>query len=276
MRHIQDTHTHTQRYRLRGFATCLALLLVAAAVSAAQTASALRKDEFKLTVTALDAATALRMLGLELSYAEQEIVYYFDTRDRVLQAHHLTLRARQPGGHSADSTVKLRASAGTLELNTEERALPVEQDWTNERGPSAARSINHKKIENSVFDKVVTGLLPVKELFTDSQRHLVVARVPGVTWESLEPIGPVQADVWSRQAQLAGFAHPVTVELWNLRQGEREQQILEVSAKVRVNTESEAQQLAKQFFAATRSAGLGEPNGLSKTTQVMDFFTSER
>ena len=259
-----------------GFALTLGLLVVAASIAATQPAGAVRNNEFKLLVTKIDAATVLKTLGLERQRADSEIVYYFDTSDKILQAHHVILRARQPEGRSGDSTVKLRALAGTLELSNTERELLPEQDWTDERQPSEARSLSRKHIKKGLVDSVGSGAAPVAELFTDTQRQLVEARVPGVAWDGLQAFGPVSAEVWSRQAQLAGFATPVTVELWHLQQQGRSSEILEVSAKVRAKTDAEAQSLARQFFAASKAAGLGEPNGQTKTQLVMDFFSTLR
>ncbi len=137
----------------------------------------------------------------------------------------MTLRARQSAGHSGDSTVKLRALAGTLELSNEESALQPEQDWTDESQPSEARSLSRKHIKKGLVDSVGSGAAPVAKLFTDTQRQLVEARVPDVAWDSLKPFGPINAEVWSRQTQLAEFATPVTVELWHLQQEGRSWEI---------------------------------------------------
>jgi hypothetical protein len=262
--------------RTFGFALTLGLSVVAASIAATQPADAVRKNEFKLLVTATDAATVLKTLGLQRQRADSEIVYYFDTSDKLLQAHHVTLRARQSTGHSGDSIVKLRALAGTLELSDAERELVPEQDWTDERQPSEARSLSRKHLKKGLVDNVGSGAAPVAELFTDAQRQLVQARVPGVAWDGLQAFGPIDAEVWSRQAQLAGFATPVTVELWHLRQQGRSEEILEVSAKVSAQNDAEAQAQARQFFAAAKAAGLGEPNGQTKTQLVMDFFSTLR
>jgi hypothetical protein len=262
--------------RTFGFALTLGLSVVAASIAATQPADAVRKAEFKLLVTAIDAATVLKTLELQRQRADSEIVYYFDTSDKLLQAHHVTLRARQSAGQSGDSTVKLRALAGTLELSDAERGLVTEQDWTDERQPSEARSLSRKHIKKGLVDSVGSGAAPVAELFTDAQRQLVQARVPGVAWDGLQAFGPIDAEVWSRQAQLAGFATPVTVELWHLRQQGRSQEILEVSAKVSAQNDAEPQAQARQFFAAAKAAGLGEPNGQTKTQLVMDFFSTLR
>jgi hypothetical protein len=266
----------TRLIRRFGFALTLGLLVVSASIAATQPADAIRKNEFKLLVTAIDAATVLKTLGLQRERADREIVYYFDTRDKLLQARHVTLRARQSAGQSADSTVKLRALAGTLELSDAERELVPEQDWTDERQPSEARSLSRKHIKKGLVDSVGSGAAPVPKLFTDTQRQLVEARVPDVAWDSLKPFGPINAEVWSRQAQLAGFATPVTVELWHLRQQGRSREIVEVSAKVSAQTDAEAQALALQFFAVAKAAGLGAPNGQTKTQLVMDFFSTLR
>jgi hypothetical protein len=250
----------------------LGLVLIAACHSETQQAETVPRNEFKLLVTAVDTASVLKALALDREHADKGIVYFFDTRDKVLQAHYVTLRGRQYGSDSGDSTVKLRAVAGSMKLSDEERALVIELDWTNEQMPAEARSLTRKNIKKDLVENVGSGLTPVAELFTDAQRRLVQARVQGVDWEVIKPYGPIEAFVWKRKAHLAGFTEPVTVELWQLRQDGRVQEILEVSAKARVKIAAEAQPLARDFFAAARAAGLGEPDGQTKTQQVMDFF----
>ena len=252
------------------------MLVVAASLAAAQQAGAVRKNEFKLLVTAVDTATALKTLGLERQSADKEIVYFFDTSDKMLQAHHVTLRARQPVGRSGgDATVKLRAPAGTLALSEEERTLQPEQDWTSEHEPSEARSLTRDDLPDGLVSKVGEGSMPLVKLFSQEQQNLLRARLPGVDWKSLKNLGPIEAEVWARQGRLNGFEKPVTVELWHLRQNGREQEILEVSAKGKAKTDADAQLLARQFFAAARAAGLGDPDGRTKTKLVMHFFSTE-
>jgi hypothetical protein len=258
------------------FVLMLGLLVVATSLPAAEHEGSIRKNEFKLLVTAVDSAIVLKALGLERQSADKEIIYFFDTSDKMLQAHHVTLRARQPVGRSGDATVKLRATTGTLELSDEERTLQPEQDWTSEHDPTEARSLTRVDLPDDLISQVGDGSMPVASLFSKEQQNLARVRLPGVDWKSLKKLGPIEAQVWSRQGKLNGVDEPVTVELWQLRQDNREQQILEVSAKGKVKTDAEAQLQARQFFAAAKAAGLGEPGGQTKTKLVLDFFSTQR
>jgi len=116
----------------------------------------------------------------------------------------------------------------------------------------------------------------VEELFNAEQRQLVASRMKDFPWERLRRYGPIEAEVWAQQWKLYGFPEAVTVELWHLRWEDRTQDILEVSAKARGQTEAQTQALARQFFAAAKAAGLGEPAGQTKTTLVLVFFKPGR
>jgi hypothetical protein len=230
------------------------------------------KSEIKLYVTAASAAQALDALKLDEHQAGQEVVCFFDTGDGNLESHNLILRARQEAGQRGEFAVKLRGSPGSTELSDAERAIPAEQDWTNEDGPAVSRTVERKSLPKDLVSKVVAGQAPVDVLFNDAQRQLVTSRIKDFSWESLRRYGPVQAKVWQEQWQLKGFPESVTVELWHLRQGARTEDILEVSAKAKAATEEEAKALVRQFFAAAKAAGLGEPSGQTKTRKVLEFF----
>ena len=91
-------------------------------------------------------------------------------------------------------------------------------------------------------------------------------------WAGLRLYGPVEAEVWKQQWKLDGFPEDVTVELWHLQKDGEQQDILEVSANAKAETDEQAKELAQRFFAAARAAGMGEPTGLTKTQMVLDFY----
>ncbi|MGH8034568.1 MAG: hypothetical protein ACREO9_05030, partial [Lysobacterales bacterium] len=112
---------------------------LAAQVSAAPFA---RKNEIKLFVTVGDVEQALKVLKLDEADAVRQTVCFFETAVGALEAHQVILRARQKENKAGDSTVKIRAEAGTnAELSAEEIAIMPEQDWTHEDGPSLSRSL---------------------------------------------------------------------------------------------------------------------------------------
>ena len=172
--------------------------------------------------------------------------------------------------------MKLLATAGATDWSDAERAIQPEQDWTRETDPILLRSVDCKSLADGLVSKVAARQATVDQLFNQTQRKLVAARMKEFAWESLRCYGPVEAELWPRQAKLLGFAEAVTVELWHLRQDGRTQDILEVSASTKAKTEAQAQSLAKQFFEAAKAAGLGEPAGQTKTQKVLEFFKPGR
>ncbi len=248
----------------------VALLLSGGDVSAASALA--RKNEIKLIVTAANTEQALKALKLDERRAKKRTVCFFDTGQRLLAANHLILRARQSSKGRTDSTVKLRADNDALELSERELEIQPEQDWTNEAGPAHSRSLDHDLPINGLLSEVVAGQQAVVELFSKEQKELVTARVAGFNWTDLRLYGPVEVLVWRKQWKLDGFPEDITVEVWNLQKEGKTRDILEVSAKVKAESDELAKELAGKFFAAARDAGIGEPTGQSKTQMVLDFF----
>lgn len=235
-----------------------------------------RKNEIKLFVTPAHMEQALAALKLDESKAVQQLVCFFDTADGALEAQNLILRARQKDGELCESTVKLRAIDGTTDLSEFERSIQPEQDWTHENGPTLSRTVDRASIEMGLVPKIAKGEGVVRELFSEPQQNLVLARMKDFNWASLKRYGPVQARVWRENRMLEGFKEKVTIERWRLEKDGRTLEVLEISAKAKADTEEQAQALAKQFFAAAKAAGLGEPSGQTKTKQVLEFFKPGR
>ncbi len=231
-----------------------------------------RKSEIKLFVTAANTEQAIKALKLDEHKAKKRTVIFFDTGDRSLGANHLILRARQQGKGQGDSTVKLRAPEGEAELSDAERAIQPEQDWTNENEPTVSRSKDRESLDKGLVSKAIAGQLAIVELFSSEQQELVTGRMKDFNWADLRLYGPVEAEVWKQQWKLEGFPEDVTVELWHLQKAGKQQDILEVSANAKAETDEQAKELARRFFAAARAAGMGEPTGLTKTQMVLDFY----
>jgi len=231
----------------------------------------LRENEIKLFISAANVESALKALNLDERKATTRTVCFFDTADASLAARNLILRARQSAGKSGDSTVKIRANEGAVELSEAERAIQPEQDWTHEDKPVLSRSLNRNSLPKGLLKDVTGGITPIRKLFDKAQENLITARIEDLDWNTLKCYGPVETRIWKRQFKFEGFEEPVTVELWQLKKDGKTDQILEVSTKAIAETESQAQALAKQFFAAAKSAGLGEPAALTKTKKVFEF-----
>ena len=101
-------------------------------------------------MTPENAEQALAVLKLDEKRAVRQMVCFFDTADGALEAQNLILRARQKDGESGQSTVKVRATDGESELSDAERAIPPEQDWTHENGPTLSRSVDSAPLEKGL------------------------------------------------------------------------------------------------------------------------------
>jgi hypothetical protein len=231
-----------------------------------------RKHEIKLYITAENTEQALQFFKLDEHRAKERTVVFFDTAEQSLAASHLILRAREGSKGRIDSTVKLRAFEDLTELSDAESKIQPEQDWTNEKEPVHSRSMDRESVAKGVLKKVISGEAAASELFSKEQHELVDARMKDFDWEDLRLYGPVEVMVWRKKWMLDGFPEAVTVELWQLKKNGKTLDILEVSAKAKAENDEIAKDLARQFFAATRAAGLGEPGDNTKTRMVLDFY----
>ncbi|MFC1720071.1 CYTH domain-containing protein [Pseudomonadota bacterium] len=257
------------------FAASLVAFLLCVGDSNAATALA-RKNEIKLFITAANTEQALKALKLDMTRAKKRTVCFFDTAERSLSASHLILRARQSSKGRTDSTVKLRVGSEPIELSDAELAIQPEQDWTNEIEPTHSRSLDYDWPVRGLLSEVVAGQQAVIELFTQEQQELVKGRMKDLNWADLRLYGPVEILIWRKHLKLDGFPEDVTIELWNLQKDGKTLDILEVSAKVKAETDQIAKDLARQFYRAARDAGMGEPTGQTKTQMVLDFFQPGR
>ena len=267
------------RSQMAGFAMMVSLAFSGMPLSAGDLPDsppvAARKQEIKLFITAENTPQAIQILHLDERRAVEQIACFFDTRDGKLQASHLILRARQKADAPGESTVKIRISDDTAELTAVELAIEPEQDWTHENKVTLSRSVSHSTLTPGLVAQAATGKVPVNMLFNAQQRALIAARLKDFNWDDLRAYGPVKVEIWSRQRQIQGFPGKVTVELWHLLKDGKKLDLLEVSAKSTVATDAQAQALAKQFYAAAKASGMGDPAGLTKTQMVMDFFKTE-
>jgi hypothetical protein len=252
---------------------CLLLAWLGVAVSAPGKKSAGDGSEFKLVVPPDYVAAAVASLGLEKKTPAPLDVLFFDTNDAALQAKNLILRVRHKGGTPGVSTVKLRMISGQGELSDVEESIPQEIEWTNPDVPLVSRSLTFT-IPPDQYGAVIRAGASPETLFNGKQRRLVEARLPAFQWGSLVAHGPVRGEIFDRQCKLKGFPLPVTVERWRLQKGDKNSEILEVSAKVTGGSEAEAKEMAAAFFQAAEAAGFGPPNSQTKTQLLLDYFRS--
>lgn len=232
----------------------------------------LRENEIKFQVAPANVATALKTLNLNPAAATTRNTCFFDTADGALAARNLILRVRQTAGKSGDSTVKIRTTEATAKLSPAEQAIPPEQDWTGESEPAISRSADRALTDSALLGRVLAGKAPVRELFNKQQQALVTGRIAGFKFKSLKRHGPFKTRTWKKLSNLDGFARQLTVELWSLEKAGRSEQILELSTKVTTGTDAQARAVAKRFFAAAKSAGMGKPDTRTKTRRIIEFY----
>ncbi len=230
------------------------------------------KIEVKLVVPTERVTQAVQTLGLATNSFTREEVVYFDTADGALLANSLILRARWRPGGTADSTTKLRGDADPAELTELEEQIKPEQDWTDETRPAISRSANNTTLPHGLVQQVIHGAADAAPLFNAVQRGLVATHLKDFPWKNLRRYGPCAAEVWKENIGLRGFAEPVTVERWHLQKGATNLDLLEISAKAKMQNEAAARDWVKTFYQAAADAGLSRPPSQSKTRIVMDFF----
>lgn len=266
-------NTHSTTLLLPCLAVLLGLVMGTPLLPAADPPSAtLRRDEFKMLVSADNTAQAIQALKLQNPQASKQIICFFDTPDQSLAAKHLILRGRQTGPLPGESTVKIRDLLDETKLTAAERSIPIVWEWTSEALPIPSRSRDGSPLADGLVANAAAGKLPVTDLFNDEQRQLVSARMGDFKWADLVCYGPVESLVWRQKWQAKGFPNKVTIELWHLRKDGKTLELLELSAKANTTSEDQARALAKQFYAAAKAAGLGDPSGQMKTRMALDFF----
>lgn len=232
----------------------------------------LHQNEIKFQVVPAKVAAVLKSLNLDSNAATPRDVCFFDTADGALAARNLIVRVRQTAGKSGDVTVKIRTTDATAELSKAEQAISPEQDWTGESEPVISRSVERTLRDRELLGRVLAGKTSVRELLTKQQQELITGRIKGFRFESLKRHGPFKAQVWKKLSHLGGFEGQLTVELWDLQKADRIEEVLELSTTATTETDAQAGAVAKRFFAAAKTAGMGKPDPRTKTRRVLDFY----
>lgn len=229
--------------------------------------------EIKWVVPAESIPHAMEVLTLKKDDAKEETVWFFDTKEQALRRqHHLVLRARR-GEKKTDSTVKLRLPEAAGATGAASSGGKVELDW-GEATQALSRSEDAEEPDIPDLKKVLSGEAEILALFPAPGQQELLAPVKDLLRnEKLRRYGPVQALVWKNKdgkppkVHLDGYDR-VTVELWHLKNGDKEREILEVSIKTE-GTREEIGKQAEAFFAAVRKQ---LPGDTSKTGAVLEFF----
>jgi hypothetical protein len=226
--------------------------------------------ELKLTVPDASHRSAVDALEMDPLDANLRQVFFFDTKDLLLNRHGVIVRARRAQGGVDDSVVKLRPVVPN-ELPARLRELPdfgVEVDAMPGGFVCSARlkaSLRPGKVREAVL-----GKRPTRSLFSKEQRGFLAQHAPeGLAIEDLSVLGPIT--VLKLKFAPLDYGRRLVSELWNYPDGSR---ILELSTKCAP---------AEAFDVATRTRVFLEERGIdlageqpTKTKTALEFFARER
>jgi hypothetical protein len=225
--------------------------------------------ELKLTVPDASRRSALAGLGVDPLEAQIRQVFFFDTPELTLNESGLVVRARRVQGKAHDSVVKLRPVVPdqipaqvrrSADFNIEVDAMP---------GGFVCSASYKGKLDQAVVFEAVSGRVPLRRLFSKSQRAFYEEHAPeGLSLDDLSVLGPI----FVLKGRLApkGFDRRLVVELWLYPDGSR---ILELSTKCAT---TEAFQVAAEARAFLTGLGIdltGEQQ--TKTRTALEFFAQE-
>ena len=225
--------------------------------------------ELKLTIPDREQGAVIKRLGFDPVEGQPQQTYFFDTPDLALNKAGLIVRARRLPGGKGDTAVKLRPIDPAMvdrdhlrdpEFKIEVDAMPG--------GFVCSASAKGRCSAQEVLN-VSDGTIPLKSLFSRSQRQFYAAHAPaGLGMKDLVALGPTFA--LKSKHYPKGFDRRITIELWLYPDGS---QLLEISTK---GSPEEAFQLAAQFrgFLASSGIDIGEQTG-TKTNSALKFFSKQ-
>ena len=225
--------------------------------------------ELKLTVPDEGQRSAVDALEMDALDANLRQVFFFDTKDLLLNQHGVIVRARRAQGGVEDSVVKLRPVV-PHELPAKLRKLPgfgVEVDAMPGGFVCSARL--KESLRAGKVREAVRGGRPIRSLFSKQQRAFLAAHAPdGVGIEDLAVLGPIL--VLKLKFSPRDYGRRLVTELWNYPDGSR---ILELSTKCAP---------AEAFDVAAKTRGFLEQRGIdlageqqTKTKTALEFFTRQ-
>ena len=225
--------------------------------------------ELKLSIPDTARRSAVAALEMDPLKAQMRQVVFFDTPALTLNQHGLVVRARRIQGRPGDSVVKLRP------------VVPDQLPATLRRSPSFGVEVDalpggfvcsgsmKAELDPARFKDVLSGLLPVRKLFTKQQRSFFSAYAPnGLELDGLEMLGPVT--VLKLKFKPVEYGRRLVAELWNYPDGSR---ILELSTKCAPADTFTVAAEARAFLAGRGIDLLGEQQ--TKTRTALEFFAKE-
>jgi hypothetical protein len=225
--------------------------------------------ELKLTVPDEGHRSAVVALEMDPLDANLRQVFFFDTKDLLLNRHGVIVRARRAQGGVEDSVVKLRPVVPN-ELPAKLRALPgfgVEVDAMP--GGFVCSGRLKASLRPGKVREAIGGTRRVRSLFTKQQRTFLAQHAPeGVGIEDLAVLGPIL--VLKLKFAPRDYGRRLVTELWNYPDGSR---ILELSTKC---APAEAFDVAAKTRAFLGGRGIelaGEQQ--TKTKTALEFFSRQ-
>jgi hypothetical protein len=222
--------------------------------------------ELKLTVPDADQRSTVRALHIDPLDAQLSQVFFLDTRDLLLNARGVIVRARRTRAGD-DSVVKLRPVV-PQELPDRLRALPgfgVEVDAMP--GGFVCSGRLKSSLRPGKVKEAVDGDRAARSLFNKAQRSFFAEHAPeGTGIDDLSVLGPI--NVLKLKFRPPGYDRRLVAELWTYPDGSR---ILELSTKC---APAEAFQVAAETRVYLEERGIdlsGEQ--ATKTRTALEFFS---
>jgi hypothetical protein len=225
--------------------------------------------ELKLTVPDEGHRSAVDALEMDPLDANLRQVFFFDTKDLLLNRHGVIVRCRRAQGGVEDSVVKLRPVV-PHELPAKLRELAgfgVEVDAMPGGFVCSARlkaSLRPGKVREAV-----RGGRPIRSLFSKQQRAFLAQHAPeGVSIDDLAVLGPIM--VLKLKFAPREYGRRLVAELWNYPDGSR---ILELSTKCAPTEAFEVAAKTKVFLDQRGVDLAGEQQ--TKTKTALEFFSRQ-
>ena len=225
--------------------------------------------ELKLTVPDGTYRSAVGALGMDPLEANLRQVFFFDTKDLLLNQHGVIVRARRAQGGVDDSVVKLRPVVPD-ELPAKLRKLPgfgVEVDAMP--GGFVCSGRLKETLRTGKVKEAIAGERSIRTLFTKAQRSFFADHAPeGVGIEDLAVLGPI--NVLKLKFVPREYGRRLVAELWLYPDGSR---ILELSTKCLPAETFDVSAKTKVFLHDCGVDLTGEQQ--TKTKSALEFFSRE-
>jgi hypothetical protein len=226
--------------------------------------------ELKLTIHESARADAARALGVDPLDSQMRQVFFFDTPELELNDAGVVVRARRRQGEEGDTVVKLRPVVPD-HLPEDLRAMKTFNVEVDAMPGGFVCSASFKgAADNTAIREAASGVLPIRKLFSKSQRAFFEAHAPdGIELDSLSTLGPIPTI--KVKVVPEGFGRKLVGELWMYPDGS---QIVELSTKARPDEAFQVSAEARAFLLSKGVDLSGEQQ--TKTKTALEFFSGAK